>query len=169
MPHSFIHDRCMYNSTKRVSTQTHTHYLMRRRSRSSEMVNLTPFARGNVTIDLLPLPMRKIFDRRVANKFPAASLMCTMMPTRPVLRPPVTITVLPVSYLMTSLILPVLMSMTTVSFTFACDVGRRIVRASCVTRYETAPTPVETFFTLHNLYPASSALIRWQTNLPLTS
>merc|ERR1711881_117554 len=116
--------------------------------------------------------MRKMFDRRVANKFPAASLMCTMscdeacfslcvmMPTRPVLRPPVTITVLPVSYLMTSLILPVLMSMTTVSFTCACDVGRRIVRASCVTRYETAPTPVETFFTLHNLYPASSALIR---------
>lgn len=75
-----------------------------------------------------------------------------IIPTRPVLRPPITITVFPVSNLIKSLILPVLISMTTVSLTFMVGSGYLMVLASCVTRYGTEFLPYATRFTFPNLY-----------------
>lgn len=74
------------------------------------------------------------------------------MPTRPMLRPPTIIAMLPVSNLMKSITLPVLISTTTVSLTVIRGSGYLMVRASWVTMYGTPLGPISTRRTRPSLY-----------------
>lgn len=137
--------------------------LARRRSLSSAMVSLTPFPRGRDTTGLLPLPITNTFPNRVANVFPAASLIWTMScdpgclslvsitPTRPKLRPPVTMATFPVSNFVCSVIFPVSILIFTVSWTLMRGSGYRMVWPSWVTQKGTPLGPIWTRLTLPSL------------------
>jgi hypothetical protein len=100
---------------------------------------LTPLPLGRL-IHGFSLPMMKTLFSRVANSLSIASLTwtmlkppscrsrCVMTPTRPILRPPVTMAITPVSKLMKSVTLPVAMSILTVSLTLIAGSGYRILR-----------------------------------------
>merc|ERR1719250_437436 len=88
-------------------------------------------------------------------KDPRCLSLDMMVPTRPLLAPPVIMQRLPVSNLMVSWILPVAMSTWTLSCTLTAGSGKRMVLPSEVYRKGTFLGPVLTSRTRHNLYLAS--------------
>ncbi|CAL6289543.1 unnamed protein product [Bathycoccus prasinos] len=148
---------------------------------SSRMVNLIPLPFGKETIGLLPVPMAKTFENRVAKFWPAASVKWTTskeplcfsrlltIPTRPAFLPPVTMHKAPASNLTKSVILLEAMSTMTESPSLIIGSGYRMVLESCNCTHGTPLSPNFFLITLHNLYCASIPVILCTTNRPFWS
>merc|ERR1712087_321925 len=148
----------------------------------SMTVFLRPISLGRVICDLSFSPITKQLSILVLKELPFLSLtaiiskapcnlvLLTIVPTLPLLAPPVTKTVLPISSLIVSLMAPVFKSILTVSKTWMSGFGYLIHLASCVTIYGTLFGPIVLLATLTSLIFCSSFdLILTKVNLPLTS